>query len=151
MFSNWVLIKCLMFLPPKITSFINWLLWAFSLAMSITFILSSCFCGLYTDSISLLILVTVCSVSVICDFFFSKWIIEEPIKTNPIKQIYHVLKYAAKKQIPQTKECIYLLGRQAILKNRSGKEQIWWTFYNRTSRRCEDFLQNSSLPFLHYH
>ena len=85
----------------QIISFINWQIWAFSLALSISLISSICFCDLYAVSISLLIPATVCSVSVICDFFFSKWIVKEPVKTNPIKQIYQVLKYAAKNKYPR--------------------------------------------------
>ena len=85
----------------QITSFINWQIWAFSLPISISLISSICFCDLYTDSISFLIPATFCSVSVICDFFFSKWIVEEPVKTNPIKQIYQVLKYASKNKYPR--------------------------------------------------
>ena len=85
----------------QITSFINWQIWTFPLAFSIIVLSSTCLCGLYTESLSLLIPTTVCTASVICDFFFSKWIVEEPVKTNPIKQIYHVLKYAANNKYPR--------------------------------------------------
>ena len=93
-FSNWVLINCLMLLHPKIHLF-NWHIWAYFLAIGMFLLSSSCFCGLYTDSISLLIPATVCSVSVICEFF------QQPVKTNPIKQIYQVMKYAAKNKYPR--------------------------------------------------
>ena len=85
----------------QITSFINWQIWACFLAVGIFLLSSSCFCGLYTDSITLLIPATVCTASVICDFFFNKWIVKEPVKINPIKQIYQVLKYAAKNKYPR--------------------------------------------------
>ena len=85
----------------QITSFINWQMWTFFLAASIFLLSTSCFCGLYTDSIPLIIPPTICTASVICDFFLSKWIVKEPVKVNPVRQIYQVLKYAARNKYPR--------------------------------------------------
>ena len=135
----------------QITSFINWQLWAYFLAVSISLISITCFCGLYTDSISFLIPATVCSVSVICAFFFSKWIVEEPVKTNPIKQIYQVLKYAAKNKYPRLRSAFTYWEDKPYSRIDLGKSKYGGPF---TTEQVEDvktffrilLLVISSLP-----
>ena len=136
----------------QITSFINWQIWAFFFAISISLISSICFCSSYTDSISLLIPATFCTVSVICDFFFSKWIVEEPVKTNPIKQIYQVLKYAAKNKYPRLRSAFTYWEDKPYSRIDLGKSKYGGPF---TTEQVEDvktffrilLLVISSLPF----
>ena len=146
-FSSWVLINCLILLPRKL----HLLLTAFSLAISISLISNICFCSLYTDSIYLLIPATFCTASVICGFFFSKWIVEEPVKTNPIKQIYQVLKYAAKNKYPRLRSAFTYWEDKPYSRIDLGKSKYGGPF---TTEQVEDvktffrvlLLVISSLP-----
>ena len=86
----------------EIASFIRWMIWTFFLADSVFLLSTTCFCGLYnSDAIPLFQLPLICTVSIICDCFLNHWLIKEPVKHNPVKLIYQVLKYAAKNRHPR--------------------------------------------------
>ena len=86
----------------EIAYFIRWMIWTFFLSNSIFLLTTTCFCGFYnSDAIPLFQLPLICTVSIICDCFLNHWLIKEPVKHNPVKLIYQVLKYAAKNRHPR--------------------------------------------------
>ena len=89
----------------QITSFIDWQLWAFSFVNGITFILSYCFCGLYADSISLLIPRYCLLSSVICDCFLCKWIVRI-CQNKPNETDLSSFEVCSKNQIPRLRSAI---------------------------------------------
>ena len=86
----------------EIACFIRWMIWTFFLSESVFLLSTTCFCGLYnSDAIAIFQLPLICTVSIICDCFLNHWLIKEPVKHNPVKLIYQVLKYAAKNRHPR--------------------------------------------------
>ncbi len=84
-----------------ISSYINWYTWVFSLAGTIATFTQYCFCGDYFNpATSFFLLPLLCTVSIVCDIFFNKWLVKEPIAKNPFILIYHVLKYAIQNKHP---------------------------------------------------
>ncbi len=84
-----------------ISSYINWYFWVFSLAGTIATYTQYCFCGDYFNpATSFFLLPLLCTVSIVCDIFFNKWLVKEPIAKNPFILIYHVLKYAIQNKHP---------------------------------------------------
>jgi len=119
----------------EISSFINWQVWTFFLAGSIFLLSTSCFCGFYTDSIPLAIPAAVCTASVICDFFLSQWIVKEPVKINPVKQIYQVLKYAAQNKYPRLRSAFTYWDDKPYSRIDLGKSKYGGPF---TTEQVED-------------
>ncbi len=70
------------------------------LAESVFLLTTSCICGLYSDYIPLFLLPLMCTLSIVCDIFGGHGLIKEPVKNNPLKQIFQVLKYAIKNKHP---------------------------------------------------
>ncbi len=85
----------------QISGFIQWTVWIMYLAESVFLLTTSCICGLYSDYIPLFLLPLMCTVSIVCDIFWGHWLIKEPVKNNPLKQIFQVLKYAIKNKYPR--------------------------------------------------
>ncbi len=72
----------------QISGFIQWTMWIMYLAQGIFILSTSCFCGLYSDYIPLFLLPLMCTLSIVCDIFGGHWLIKEPVKNNPLKQIF---------------------------------------------------------------
>ena len=83
-----------------------------------------------------------CMAIVLCsDFLLSpKWLIKEPKSPQSLKLIFRVLKFAAKHKAPVTRSALTYWEEDIP----SREIQIWWTIYNRTSRRCEDYIASVS-------
>ena len=85
----------------SITSYISWYFWTVSLASILVAVSQNCFCGTYNSSTSFFLLPLLYAIAIICDFLMSKWLIVEPVTSNPFKLIYQVLRYAMKNKYPR--------------------------------------------------
>ncbi len=87
--------------PTNITAYISWYVWTFYIASFFNALTQTCFYGDYNSSTSYILLPVLVAISLISDFLLKKWLIVEPISSNPFKLIYEVLKYAMKNKHPQ--------------------------------------------------
>ena len=83
----------------EITSYISWYAWNYMLA-SITGVTFT-ECLTHYISLSYFVLPLSCTLSILSDCCFSHWLVKEPVTSNPLKLIYHVLKYAVKNKYPR--------------------------------------------------
>ena len=93
-------------LNANISSFIQWLLWAFCSGLAISSVVVSVvhkYTYLMTSQINMimsLLPVLLLSVGLILDFCFHHKLVKEPVTVNPVSLIFKVLKYAAKHKYP---------------------------------------------------
>ncbi len=119
----------------QIISFIHWGTWSFFLANSIFLLSTSCICGLYSDYIPLFLQPLLCTVSILCDCFLSHWLIKEPVKQNPMKLIYQVLRYAAKNKYPRMRSAFTYWEDKPYTRIDLGKRKYGGPF---TTEQVED-------------
>ncbi len=84
----------------NITSYISWYVWTAYSASVINAISQQCFCRLYNSATSFFLLPLFFAIAIMFDFTLKKWLIVEPLSSNPFKLIYQVLKYAVKHKYP---------------------------------------------------
>ncbi len=105
------------------------------LANSIFLLSTSCICGLYSDYIPLFLQPVLCTVSILCDCFLSHWLIKEPVKQNPMKLIYQVLRYAAKNKYPRMRSAFTYWEDKPYTRIDLGKRKYGGPF---TTEQVED-------------
>ncbi len=85
-----------------ITSYISWIAWIVFLANFLLPVTQTCIPNCYkigTPFLSLLLPI-LCTLSVVSDILLNQWIVKEQPKSNPLKLIFQVLKYAASNKYP---------------------------------------------------
>ena len=84
-----------------ITSFISWYSWTIFFSETLFLLSQMCYCGVYTTTLSFILLPFLCTLSVLSDCFLNQWLVKEPVTHNPLKLIYQVLRYAVKNKYPR--------------------------------------------------
>ena len=83
----------------EITSYISWYTWNFMLGCTTGVIFTNCLT--HYISLSYFVLPLFCTLSILSDCCFNHYLVKEPVTSNPLKLIYHVLKYSVKNKYPR--------------------------------------------------
>ena len=84
----------------RIASFIRWYGWVWFLADFTVSVTQTCFCTGYKLAYQLEVPILL-TIALCLDFFYSKYLLKEPVFPNPLTVIYQVLKYAWKNKYPR--------------------------------------------------
>ena len=84
-------------------SYITWYSWTMFLAGGVYAFAQRCVCkgGIYSTSLSYLLLPLICTLSVLLDVTMNHRLVKEPVTRNPLRLVYQVVRYAAKHRHPR--------------------------------------------------
>ena len=125
----------------NISSFIQWLTWAFYSGFAIPNIVGSvfCYCTHFKEKhihmIMLLLPVLLLSVGLILDFCFHRKVVKEPVTVNPVSLIFKVLKYAARHKYPVQRSAFTYCENEQPTRLDYGKSKYGGPF---TTEQVED-------------
>ena len=125
----------------EISSYISWYTWIFFLSKCIVVLMQTCFCAWFSKSWTYFIFPLSCTVSLVSDALFNKYLVKEPVARNPVKLIYQVLKFAAKNKYPRLRSAFIYWNDKSYLRIDLAKTKYGGPFSTEQVENVKSFLR----------